>query len=360
MFSIGVDGYEANVPTRVGIGQYAYQVIKELCRSANDYKLTIFLPHPPLPDMPVENKNIQYVIGKPGKLWTLTQLPHLIRMHTNLDVFFSPTHYAPWFVSVPIVLSVMDLSYIRYPELFTFKDLLQLKYMGGLSIRRAKKILTISQFSKTEIHDYYKIPLDHIEVTYPGVTISTSKSLRNKINSRPYILFVGTIQPRKNIERLIEAFEMIDFTGDLLLVGKKGWLFEKIVKRASSSNAHDRIHFLNFVSSIELMNMYRNARCFVLPSLYEGFGIPVVEAMASGVPVVVSNSSSLPEVAGNAGIVVDPSSVRDIARGIIEALQLSNEQRKERILNGEAQATKFTWAQCGQKTLTVLREVAQK
>lgn len=360
MFTIGVDGYEANVPVRVGIGQYAYHIITELSRLASNFQLRIFLPSSPLADMPAENENVTYVVGKPGKLWTVTQLPFLIQSQKKVDVFFSPTHYAPWFISQPIVLSVMDLSYIHYPELFTRKDLIQLKYMGGLSIRSAKKILTISQFSKTEIHQYYKFPLENIEVTYPGVTIPTTKSLPKTSHSRPYILFVGTIQPRKNIERLIEAFEMIDFTGDLLLVGKKGWLFEKIFQRVLSSKYRDRIHFLEFVASDELQNLYQNAQFFVLPSLYEGFGIPVVEAMASGVPVVVSNTSSLPEVAGVAGISIDPLNVSDIARGMTEGLQLSKEQRKIRIANGIALAKKFTWEACAQKTLIALKEVAQQ
>ena len=358
---IGIDGYEANTHKRVGIGQYAYQVIKYLHQLDQKNSYTIFLPSLPLQDLPETKSNWKYTIGNPGSLWTIRQLPGLIQKNP-VDLFFSPTHYLPWFTQMPKVLSVMDLSYLHYPGLFKFKDLIQLKYMGLYSIKRAQKIFTISEFTKKEIIEHYHYPKDKIMVTYPGYSKLRIKSselrtrdIRTKYGIKGrYILFVGTIQPRKNVDRLIEAFEMFNMEADLVLVGKKGWLYESIFRAIEASPKKDAIHYLDFVTEAELVSLYQNAACFVLPSLYEGFGIPVAEAMQNGCPVVVSNTSSLPEVAGEAGIYVNPLAAQDIAEGLHKALQLKPEERSRRVELGRKHIEQFSWEICAKKTLEVL------
>ncbi len=361
---IGIDGYEANIQSRVGIGQYAYQLLNQLHRLDKENEYTIFLPQSPVADMPHERENWRYIIGHTGIFWTIFQLPSLLKKK-QLDLFFSPTHYAPWFTDVPCILSIMDLSYLRYPELFRIKDYLQLKYMGSISIKRAKKILTISEFSKKEIIEHYKYPKDDIVVTYPGFKsnlksqISKLQPKTRKLTDERYILFVGTIQPRKNIVRLIEAFEKLDDNKTkLVMVGKKGWLFEPILERIKRSPKILSIIYRNFVDNTELTALYANAACFCLPSLYEGFGITVVEALSFGCPVVISNSSSLPEVAGNAGIYVNPLDTSDIARGLKEALQLPGEEKENLVKKGKTHITKFSWEKCARKTLEVIKSFA--
>lgn len=358
IMNIGIDGYEANIEKRVGIGQYAYQLLRQLHDFDKGNNYTVFLPQPPLPDMPGKSKNWRYLVGRPGPLWTILQLPKLIT-RVQLDVFFSPTHYGPWFSRLPQVLSVMDLSYLHFPEMFQTQDLLQLKYMGAISIKRAKKILTISEFSRREISKHYDYPKNDIEVTYPGFK-SKIKNQKSKVQikiqklAKKYILFVGTIQPRKNIVRLVEAFEMLNIEDmKLVIVGKKGWLYEPILKRLEVSPKKERIIYLDFVSDEDLSTLYKNAACFCLPSLYEGFGIPVAEALSFGCPVVVSQTSSLPEVAGMAGIYVDPLNSVDIAQGIKKALLLSQSEREELNNKGKEQIKKFTWEKCARKTIKV-------
>lgn len=358
---IGIDAYEANVTQRVGIGQYAFQTLSGLYRLDKQNEYFVFLPTPPLADMPKENERWQYVIGRPVSFWTIRELPRLIKNHP-VDVFFSPTHYIPWFTPIPKVLAIMDVSYLYYPELFRTKDLLQLKYMGLYSIKRAKKILTISEFSKKEIVEHYKYPETNIEVTYPGIDekMKTIKSESPKRNpDRPYILFVGTMQPRKNVERLISAFEQLAEDVDLVLVGKKGWLYESIFTKIAHSPKKEHIKWLDFVSQEELVQLYTNARCFVLPSLYEGFGIPVADALFYNCPVVISQTTSLPEVAGDGGIYVDPLTPTSIAEGLHKALQLSPEERKKLVQVGQAHIQQFTWEACARKTLAVLNSFAK-
>jgi glycosyltransferase involved in cell wall biosynthesis len=356
--NIGIDGYEANTKKRVGIGQYAYQLLCQINKQDNKNTYWVFLPTPPISNMPKEKTNWHYIIGKPGSLWTITQLPNLIKQKT-LDLFFSPTHYAPWFTNIPKIISIMDLSYLHYPEMFKLKDYLQLKYMTQYSIKRAQKVFTISEFTRSEIIKYYRYPEKDIVVTYPGITNSkykisniknTDQKLKSILNTK-FILFVGTIQPRKNIERLIDAFEMIRENVDLIICGKKGWIFEPIIQRMTNSTKAKRIKWLEFVSDEELFVLYQKAEVFILPSLYEGFGIPVLEAMNFGCPVIVSNISSLPEIVGNAGIYIDPLNSIDIAKGIEKALKLNQAERKELVRLGQEQIKKFSWENSARKII---------
>ncbi len=359
--NIGIDGYEANVVHRVGIGQYAFQLLWQFYKLDNQNRYTIFLPHEPLSDMPPIRLGWKYVVGRPGNLWTIQQLPNLIKPH-QLQLFFSPTHYIPWFTAIPRLMSIMDLSFLHYPEMFRKKDLWQLKHLTQFSVKRARKIFTISEFSKNEIHAYYKYPLEDITVTYPGVTLlSETQNTQDKKEAtlkkfgitNKYILFVGTIQPRKNITRLIRAFELLKAEYQLVLVGKKGWLYEPIMADAQELISQNKALFLDFVSTQDLQLLYQCAACFVLPSLYEGFGLPVIEALHEGCPVVVSQNSSLPEVTGEAGIYVNPMDVADIANGIIKAVQLTAEEREKRKQLGLAYIKKFNWENCAKKTLEV-------
>lgn len=360
--NIGIDGYEANTLNRVGIGQYAFQLLHHMHQLDKKNSYTIFLPEKPLTDMPKTRIGWEYVVGRPGGFWTIKQLPFLIR-NKQLDVFFSPTHYTPWFSNIPQVMSIMDLSYLYFPKLFKKKDLLQLRIMGGKSIRRAKRILTISEFSKNEIVKKYKIPRQNIFVTYPGLnpdfeyknTGNENVILKKYGVNNIFILFIGTLQPRKNISRLIAAFDTIeDEKLELVIIGKKGWLYEPILAKIQKAKKKNLIRVLDFVPDELLPVFYQNAQCFTLPSLYEGFGIPVLEALHFGCPVVISNVTSLPEVAGKVAIYVNPENIQDIAKGLIKALQLKPEERKSLILEGYKQAKKFQWTTCAQKTITAL------
>lgn len=362
--NIGIDGYEANTDKRVGIGQYAYQVITGLYNldERNDY--TIFLPTKALPDLPHERKNWKYIVGSPGSFWTIIQLPVLIKTQ-KLDIFFSPTHYVPWFTNVPKVFSIMDLSYLHFPQMFKTKDYLKLKYMTLYSVKHARKILTISEFSKQEIVKNYNVLQSDIIVTYPGFTklelpeFHFQKDILSKYEiTKRYLLFVGTLQPRKNISRLLKAFDLLNKNDvQLVLVGKKGWLYGPIFAAIEKSPRKEDILVLDFVDGTDLPTLYANATCFVLPSLHEGFGIPVAEALLYGCPVVVSNTSSLPEVAGDTGIYVNPLEVEDIALGLKKGLQLKPEARLSLSKKGQEHIKKFNWETCVKKTLETLNNL---
>jgi glycosyltransferase involved in cell wall biosynthesis len=320
--------------------------------------------------MPKETYWWTYTVAGPKKLWTFIGLPlALLRNTPKADVVFSPTHYIPRFIAIPRVMSIMDCSYLAFPELFKGKDLHQLVHWTKYAASHAKAICTISQFSKNAIIKAYRVNPEQVVVTYPGLTEQVSGMEINKKYkiAKHYILSVGTIQPRKNYTRLIAAFaEFLKSNKqrfgeiDLVIVGKKGWIVEEILEAPRTYNVENHVKFLDFVPDSDLPALYKNALCFALPSLYEGFGLPVLEAMAQGCPVVVSDSSSLPEIAGNAGVYVDPTSVESITKGLLTAVRQRNlMQGKIRVKKGLEQVKKFSWDTAAKQTLEILTHIGK-
>lgn len=365
---IGIDGNEANVSKRVGIGEYSFELINQFNLSQiPNLKFIIYLKSNPLSHMPRERSGWNYRVLKPGKLWTQWRLPLDLYLHNpRPNVFFTPSHYSPRFSPIPTVISVMDLAYMHFPKMFNNNDLYQLKNWTAYSVKNAKKILTISKSSKNDIIKEYKVPAERVVVTYPGVkdfryltprVYGMNQLKTNYDISDKFILFVGTLQPRKNIIRLIEAFSKLNEKDiDLVIVGKRGWQYEDILETPKKLNVEKRVKFLESVNDEELSELYKYAKCFVLPSLYEGFGLPVIEAMKEGCPVITSNVSSLPEAGGDACLYVDPEDSADIASKI-EMLINDEKLRKEMIEKGKKQVAKFSWEKTAEETLKVLMEL---
>lgn len=380
---IGIDGNEANVSKRVGISEYAFQLLARFAQyQVSSIKYQVYLKNEPLSFLPEESERWKYRVFGPRKLWTQWRLPLDLFMHRpRPDVFFSPTHYAPRFSPVPTVVSVMDLSYLRFPELFNKSDLYQLQSWTAYSVKKATKVLTISNSSKDDIIKAYNVAPEKVVTVYPGIKETVSleprvygmNQLKTKYSlSDNFILFVGTLQPRKNISRLIEAFSRIknssfaeasaDKAGikalELVIIGKKGWLYEDILAAPEKFGVEQRVKFLEGVTDEELEIFYEHALCYVLPSLYEGFGLPVLEAMKQGCPVITSNISSLPEAGGDAALYVDPEDVDDIAEKIT-TLVSNKSLREELIAKGHKQVKKFSWEKAAKETLDVLQKVGK-
>ena len=381
---IGINGYEAVVPrfgfnketglpNRVGSSEFCFQLLTRLKSMDSKNEYSIFLPIPPSKDLPLPDKHWRYEVFQSKKLWTILGLSKKLRNY-KLDVFFSPTHYLPLYTKAPSVVSILDVSYLYFPQLFKKKDLYQLKTWGGFSIKKAKKIITISNSSKNDIIKMYKVPEERVEVIYPGIKELKTSNLKLKnmeeLNKRfeissPYILFVGTLQPRKNIKRLIEAFSLLKEQEtrskklQLVIVGKKGWQFEDILDAPKKYGVGDRVRFLDSVTDEDLPALYKNALCFCLPSLYEGFGLPILEAMQYGCPVATSNISSLPEAGGDAAVYFNPEDPEDIAKSLESIIQ-NSELRDKLIRKGYEQVKKFSWEKSAKQTLRVLEDAAKK
>lgn len=367
---IGIDGNEANIENRVGIGQFAFNVIRELERVDQENQYTIYLAKSPLSDLPQERVGWKYRVFGPGKLWTQIALPiKLFTQKEKLDVFYTPSHYSPRLSPFPTVISIMDLWHHRHPEQFTKKDLYQLTKWESYSVKKSSWIITISEFSKSEIEKIYHYPAEKITVAYPGYEPLMVDDLKAGVTgtkdkysiSGDYLLYLGTLQPKKNLEGLIKAFALVTekFPEKLVIAGKKGWLYEEIFQLVKELGLESRVIFTGFVAEEEKPYLIAGAKTYILPSFYEGFGIPVAEAMALGVPVVAANAGSLPEVGGEAAIYCDPYRPESIAEAIEKVLSLNKRQRDAIIALGFKQAQNFSWEKCAKQVLATLEDVAE-
>jgi glycosyltransferase involved in cell wall biosynthesis len=370
---IWIDGYEANTPNRVGSGQIAINLLQNLEAIDKENEYTVLLPNKPLDDLPKERSGWKYRVLKPSKLWTRIALPAALYLSKNKpDVFFTPTHYLPRFSPVKTVCTIFDLAFLHFPEMFDKKDLFKLVNWTKLSIRDANHIVTISEFSKQDIIKQYKVDKSKVTIAFPGFDENFFNPAKKadivkvldkyKIKDN-YIIYIGTMQPRKNLVRLIEAFSKVeDKSLQLVLVGKttgpgrQGWKFQEILEAPVKFGVEDRVIFTGFAPTEDLPPLLTGSKAFVLPSLWEGFGIPIVEAMASGTAVIVSNVSSLPEVAAEAGTLIDPYSVESIKEAI-ERLLKDDKLREKKVQLGYSQVKKFTWESCAKSVLEVLKSV---
>lgn len=378
--TIGVNGNEANVTHRVGIGQYAFELIKHLHRLETHDEFEIYLEADPLSDFPKGSPSWRYKVLGPQSFWVPTKLQAKLLSEKISGqapaVFFTPGHYSPFLMPTKSVISIMDMSFERFPEYFKKKDLYQLKYWTAASAKIAKKILTISNFSKSEICKIYNFPSDKVIVTYCGydtdrfnTKVKDKKAkiketlAKYKIN-RPYLLFLGTLQPRKNLPRLIEAFSLLkDSHHQLVIVGminegRGGWMNESIFETVKRLGLKEKVIFTGYVPDQDAPLLLAGSDAYVLPSLYEGFGIPPIEAMATGTPTVVSRVSSLPEICGEAAIYIeDPYSIKSIAVALQKVLSQSESERKNRIQTGISFVKRYNWNNTARQTLDVLEKI---
>lgn len=364
---IGIDGNEANVERRVGANQYAFELLHALhdLPESKKQQFVIYLRASPLPDLPQISTWWKYKVFGPKRFWTQVALPvALLSGRARPDVFFSPGHYRPRWSSVPTVVSIMDLGYLRFPDQFAKRDLTQLRSWTGYSIKMANRIIAISQSTKSDIVKFYKIDSGKITVTYPGYdrkkfhpNIKVKKETLGKYGvNGEYILFLGTLKPSKNIEGILEAFSSLDVKDQLVISGKKGWLYGPIFQRVKDLGLQKRVIFTDFVEEDDKPALIAGARVLVSPSFWEGFGIHLVEAMACGVPVVASNVGSVPEVVGSAGVLVDPKDIKEMALGISKVIN----NREIYSKRGLERAKQFDWRKTAGQTLKVLEMVGKQ
>lgn len=369
---IAIDGYEANVPERLGSSQVAFELLKAIEKIDNKNEYTVFLPDIPMDDLPKEREGWKYKILRPKRLWTQVALP--IALYTSIsrpNLIFSPTHYIPRFSPIKRIATIFDLSFLHFPEMFEKGDLWKLRNWTRFSAQNADHIITISNTSKKDIIKQYGLDKSKITVAYPGYDkeqfrIQSSEFRINKTKKKykignRYIIYIGTIQPRKNLIRLIEAVARIEniklvIAGKAEGEGRQGWMYQETLDASKKFGIEDRVIFTGFVSTENLSYLLSEAYAFVLPSLWEGFGIPVLEAMACGVPIIVSNVSSLPEVVGNAGLTFDPYSVDQIEQAI-RAVISDKKLREKYSKAGIEQAKKFSWEKMAKTILKTFEKL---
>jgi glycosyltransferase involved in cell wall biosynthesis len=282
-----------------------------------------------------------------------------------MDLFHSPDFVLPPISQkVPTLLTVHDLSFIHFPETFTENLVSYLNRIVPWSINRATHILADSKSTKNDLIRFWSVPEDKITVLYSGVSrgfkpVTSIKEIRRvrkkyKLGDGPYLLSVGTVQPRKNYGMLIKAFrEVADkYDHNLIIVGGMGWMHEPILEEVSKQRLEGRVRFLGYINDRDLPALYSAATLFALPSLYEGFGLPILEAMACGVPVIASDSSCFPEVVGEAGLLLPADDVEAWSNALVEMIE-DMSRRMKLVGAGFLRARRFSWPSAARDLLTV-------
>lgn len=362
---IGLEAERANLPNPTGVERYAAELIKHLAKIDTTNQYILYFRAPPAQwflDLP---SNFKCKVMPFPKFWTQLRLSWEAITYP-VDVMMILASALPLIHPKNSIATVHDIAFEMFPKAFTTFMRKYLQWSTRFAVKSARKIVSVSQSTKNDLVRVYGADPNKIEVIHLGFDAS-QYSPKNYQQVQPvldkwnlvyqkYLLFVGTLQPRKNILKLTEAFELLRKNNrieeKLVIVGGKGWLWEPIYDKIQSVKDGSLV-YLNYVSDTDLKTLYAGASLLTLPALYEGFGLPPLEAMASGVPVVVSNISSLPEVVGDAGKLVDPNSVESIRNGILEVL-VDQELRHKMIEGGLLQAKKFTWEECARKTLTLI------
>lgn len=286
-----------------------------------------------------------------------------IAWRERLHLLHALAYVTPIITPCPTVVTVHDLSFVRYPEAFRPFNRLYLRVMTRRSVFRARRVIADSVSTQRDLTRWWGVPAERISVVPIGVGEAFSPASREHVEAfrrrrglpRRFILYLGTLEPRKNVIAVIEAFaRWARASGDrelqLIVGGAKGWYYERIFSRVQELGMGDRVRFPGYIPADELPDWYRAAEVFVYPSLYEGFGLPPLEAMACGTPVITSNTSSLPEVVGDAALKVDPHDVEAIAEALARLLEDADLRQQLREA-GLARARLFSWERTARETI---------
>ena len=358
-----------------GIGRYTRELVNALVSlpSSNQYHLfsAKVVDSPPVPDPLPENPQVTYKAAPLSeqwlyRLWYRARLPLPVQWVTGrLDLFHSPDFVLPPTAGgIPTLLTVHDLSFVHYPEVYPLPLVTYLNQVVPWSVQRATHILADSQATKEDLLTEWGVKEEKVTVLYSGVherfqpvaDAAKIKNVRQKygIGERPFVLAVGTVQPRKNYQMLIQAFKNVAgvYEHQLVFAGGKGWLEEEMVAEVQRQELQNRVTFIGFVADEDLPALYSTADLLAFPSLYEGFGLPVLEAMACGLPVLLSTASSLPEVGGEAARSLDPLDMNGWSGEMIRLLGDKGQLAAMRA-GGFKQAQRFSWIAAANQLLNI-------
>ena len=356
---IAIDASRATVPRMTGTEHYSRELIRALLSQDTPHEFHLYFRDQPAPGLFPTAENIHVI--PMSRLWTHSRFSAAL-FQARPAVTFVPAHTLPFIFPGPAVVTVHDLGFRYFPETHRMIDRQYLELTTWFSARRAARVLVDSQATANDLVNIYHVPPEKVRVVYPGVDappMGDVSAVRAKYHlPERYFLFLGTLQPRKNIAVIVQAYQRWrsanpdDGTG-LVLAGNKGWLYDD-----AWAEGLPGVHMPGYIDDADKGALYAGALALVFPSLYEGFGFPVVEAMHCGTPVITSNTSSLPEIAGEAGLLVDPLNVGALVDKLTRVAG-NPEQRKLMREQGYKQAARFTWYRAAEQTLAALEEAAQ-
>ena len=374
---IGLDASRSLRAEPTGTERYSRQIIGHMLAAHGDrFAFRLYAPTTPTAEAlrgdapPARDARTPTVRTLPGKwLWTHRKLAWEVSRRPP-HVLFVPAHVAPFLpppLLPPTVVTLHDIGYRYFPRSHTALQRLYLELSTRWSAAAARRIIAVSQQTANDLQRFYGVAEAKIRVIHEApmrrAAGTGADAGRAPVYERPFALYVGTIQPRKNLLRLIESFERLiqqqDIGWDLVLVGRWGWLSEEYERHVAARGLADRVHFPGYLPDAAVAALMGKALFFAFPSLFEGFGLPVLEAQTTGVAVMCAKNSALPEIAGDAALLVDPNDVDDIAAAM---LRLSRDEalRQELIAKGYENVKRFSWQKAARETLAVLEEAAAR
>ena len=369
---IGIDASRALVARRTGTERYSLELINALLDLPGEHRIRLYVPRKPPIDLFRDNAEIVILPGK--RLWTHTKLGPHTRKHPP-DVLFVPSHVLPIVGPARTVVTVHDLGYEYYPQAHSTAELHYLRWSTRRHARIATRIIADSNATKKDLVELYGADPDRIHVVYLApdphlkpVTDKIKLSLTTAQFGIPgygrYLLHVGSMRPRKNLARLIDAFALVrqqhpEMKLHLVLAGDISSGGHALREKVRAMGLLDVVRFPGFVLPHQIAALYSGAAAYVLPSLFEGFGLPALEAQACDTPLVCANSSSLPEVAGEGALYFDPHNTEEMAAAIARVL-IDEDLRQTLIARGRQNLKRFSWQKSAQQTMSVLEEAAAR
>jgi glycosyltransferase involved in cell wall biosynthesis len=345
-----------------GINSYIYHLLRCLEQADSGQRYSVFLSERRFASQRLALHYSRWPTYRPVVriLWEQLVLPLVLRQ-TGVDLLHALAFAGPLATTCPFVVTIYDLSFLRYPEAFRPWNRCYLSRFTAISARRARRIIAISESTKRDVVDLLGVPADRVDVVYCGTDESfrllpaaaVDHFRRERALPERFILFLGTLEPRKNVQALVRAYgrwHAADPSIPKLVVGGgKGWYYDQIFTAVEALGLAGEVIFPGYIGQEELPLWYNAADLFVYPSRFEGFGLPVLEAMACGTPVVTSNVSSLPEVAGDAALLVPPDDEAQLIEAMRRALG-DMALRQEMRAKGQAHAATFTWERTARQT----------
>lgn len=371
--TIGIDASRANKSEKTGTEWYSYHLVQELKKITDPKDQFVLYSREKLRDeigdLPPNWKS-RVLNWAPKKLWTQIRLSWEMWQRPP-EMIFIPAHTIPLIHPDKVVTTCHDVAFLRLPEAYDWLALKYHKFAIKFAIRHAAKIISVSEFTKNELVEFFKISPGRIAVVPNGYDSERYKIIEDKEAmakvlekykiTEPYILYAGRMELKKNTPGLVEAFGLLKKSSKfqvpsykLVLVGQPGFGYEKVIKAIADNDLQNDVIMPGWVAREDLPHLMNGAAVFVFPSLYEGFGIPILEAMACGTPVVASGIPALREVAGEAAYLVDPYSPENMAEGINRVLT-DEHLREDLKIRGLERARQFSWERCAKETWEVLR-----